>query len=71
MIVKQCAGCGNYFTGEFDGDYSCANCRRDGVVRARPLEPLEPLAAGVVSPARASQPAAPEALRPGAHGQAA
>lgn len=40
MITKQCAGCGRYFAGQFDGDYTCAECHQLGAVQLRPLSPL-------------------------------
>ena len=26
MVSKKCAGCGQYFSGELNGDYLCAAC---------------------------------------------
>lgn len=70
MIIKQCAGCRHYFAGEFDGDYFCPSCHRDGNVHVRPLEPLGVDGWGAPT-TRAPQSSAPDDTPHGARGQAA
>lgn len=74
MITKQCAGCGRYFAGQFDGDYTCAECRQHGVMRLRPLGPLDDYCCSMAPEAGAYPPRrieAPLASRHSARGQAA
>ncbi|HEY8055865.1 MAG TPA: hypothetical protein VIE13_08130 [Terriglobales bacterium] len=40
-VTKQCAGCGEYFAGDFDGDYTCPRCRAAGTMRRRPMVRLD------------------------------
>jgi hypothetical protein len=40
-VTKQCAGCGEYFSGDFDGDYTCPRCRAAGTMRRRPVVRLD------------------------------
>ncbi|MGH9486972.1 MAG: hypothetical protein ACRD04_05210 [Terriglobales bacterium] len=72
MIFKQCSGCGHYFAGQFDGDYSCAECRRAGIARARPLLPLAvSVDADTLASPRPAQPMRNETTRVSVRGQAA
>ncbi|MGH9466697.1 MAG: hypothetical protein ACRD1Y_05025 [Terriglobales bacterium] len=75
MIAKKCQGCGRYFSGQNDGDYSCPDCRQVGVQAVRPLMPLAGSADGWADgwkEPRGPQPALdPHDGRRGARGQAA
>ncbi|MGH9482475.1 MAG: hypothetical protein ACRD1L_10350 [Terriglobales bacterium] len=41
MINKECVACGNYFAGEWNGDYLCPACRAAGASHLRPLSNLD------------------------------
>ena len=40
MVSKKCAGCGQYFSGELNGDYLCAACAHLEAMPQRPLSGL-------------------------------
>lgn len=66
MVNKQCVVCGNYFAGEWNGDYLCPDCRAAGASRLRPLSSLEGLNA-----ARAPDPNHPRGGERNREGRAA
>ena len=40
MVSKKCAGCGQYFSGELNGDYLCPACAHLEAMPQRPLSSL-------------------------------
>ncbi|HEY7837495.1 MAG TPA: hypothetical protein VIC54_02755 [Terriglobales bacterium] len=40
MVSKKCAGCGQYFSGDLNGDYLCPACAHLEAMPQRPLSSL-------------------------------